>query len=89
MGLLSMLIRTTDGMLKNKIDICARSLLRQEGTIGLARGHTKIKSWSLIVNDAQKLNNILYSFNTMVKILPQHAEIEKNRERLVEKIQHC
>ena len=50
---------------------------------------TKIKSWSLVINDAQKLNNILYSFNTMVKILPQHVEIEQNRERLVEKIQHC
>ena len=47
--LLSVLItRTTDGMLKDNIDImCLRSLLRQEGKKGLARGHTKIKSWSL------------------------------------------
>ena len=56
---------------------------------GLARGHTKIKSWSLVVNDALKLNNILYSFEKMVKLLPQHAEIEQNRQRLIVKIQHC
>ena len=32
--------------------------MRQDRTIGLARGHTKIKSWSLVVNDAQKLVRI-------------------------------
>ena len=69
--------------------MCLNSLLRQESIKGLARGHTKIKSWSLVVNDAQKVNNILYSFNKMVKILPQHTEIEQNRERLIVKIQHC
>ena len=68
--------------------MCLRSLLLQERITGLARGHTKIKSGSLVVSDAQKLNNILYSFEKMVKLLPQHAEIEQNRERLVVKIQH-
>ena len=61
--------RPTDGMLKDKIDIkdtgtydihvCARSLLRQECIKGLARGHTRIKSWSLVVNNTQKVNNSL------------------------------
>ena len=74
--------------LKIKYLICLRSLL-QERITGLARGYTKIKSWSLVVNDAQKLNNILYSFEKMVKLVPQHAEMEQNCERLIVKIQHC
>ena len=62
-------------MLKDNIDImCLHSLLRQERITGLARGHSKIKSWSVVVN----VNNILYSFQKMVKLLPQHAEIEQN-----------
>ena len=86
--LLSVLItRTTDGMLKDVIGMCLRSLLRQERIKGLARGHTKIKSWSLVVNYAQKVNNIFYSFNKMVKVLPQHTEIEQSRERLIVKFQ--
>ena len=86
-----LITRTTDGMLKDEIDIYVpvNSLLRQGHIKGLARGHTKIKSWSLVVSDAQKVNNILYSFNKMVKILMQHTEIEQNRERLIAKIQHC
>ena len=56
--------------------MCLCSLWRQGHVKGLARGHTKIKSWSLVVNDAQKVNNILYSLNKMVKALPQHTEIE-------------
>ena len=56
--------------------------LPQERIIGLARGHSKIKSCSLVVNDAPKVNNILYSFNKIVKILLQHTEVEQNRERL-------
>ena len=88
--LLSVLItRTTDGMLKDKIDYVTAFFVAPRPIIGLARGHSKIKSWSLVVSDAQKVNNILYSFNKMVKILPQHTEIEQNLERLVEKIQHC
>ena len=88
--LLSVLItRTTDGMLKDKIDYVTAFFVAPNRIIGLARGDTKIKSWSLVVSDAQKVNNILYSFNKMVKILPQHTEIEQNLERLVEKIQHC
>ena len=62
-------------------------LLRQERIKGLAGGYTKIKSgaWLSII----KVNNILYSFDKMVKILPQHTEIEQNRERLIVKIKHC
>ena len=75
-----LITRTTDGMLKDEIDIYV--CLRQERIIGLAIGHSKIKSWSLVVIDAPKVNNILYSFNKMVKILTQHTEIEQNRERL-------
>ena len=72
-----LITRTRDGIFKDKI-ICLHSLLLQERITGLARGYTKIKSWSLVVNDAQKLNNILYSFEKMVKLLLQHAEIEQN-----------
>ena len=64
-------------------------MLLQDRITGLARDHTKIKSWILVVNDAQKLNNILYLFEKRVKLLPQHAEIEQNREGLVAKIQQC
>ena len=72
-----LITRTTDGMLKDKIDIYVPVFFVASRTYkGLARGYTKIKSWSLVVNDAQKVNNILYSLNKMVKILPQHTEIE-------------
>ena len=69
--------------------ICLRSLLLEERIKGLTRGHTKIKSWSMVVNGAQ--NSIIFFIHSkkMVKLLPQHAEIEKNRERLVVKIQQC
>ena len=45
-------------------------MLLQERISGLARDHTKIKSWSLVVNDAQKLNNILYLFEKKGKTIP-------------------
>ena len=64
-------------MFKDKIDIymCLCSLLHQERIIGLARGHTKTKSWSLVVNHAQK--SIIVSFNKMVKILPRVQKLNK------------
>ena len=43
----------------------------------IAAIHGRINRSRLVVNDK------------LVKILPQHTEIEQNRERLVAKIQHC
>ena len=50
--------------------ICLRSLLLEERIKGLTRGHTKIKSWSMVVNGCTKLNNILYSFEKNGKTTP-------------------
>ena len=38
-----------------------------------------------ITKSLQLVNNSLYLFNKLIKILPQHTEIEQNRERLVAK----
>ena len=60
-------------MLNSVIDTC------------IAPGYTKFKH----VKSLHSVNNILSSFNKLVKILPQNTEMEQNRERLVEEIQHC
>ena len=61
---------------RNVIDMPAFFVALRTYKRYLARGPTKIKSCSLVVNHAQKVNNILYYFNKIVKILPQHTEIK-------------
>ena len=72
-----LITRTTDGMLKDKIDIYVPVFFVASRTCKrISQGSYQNQVMDPGVNDAQKVNNILYSLNKMVKALPQHTEIE-------------